>query len=185
MYILYKNIHQTLCILAIVYTLNFVYNIDSKEYKHQITSKGALKMKSLKSRVMSTANRLVKQGYSRAAAMVKAWVLVKLPLVETKVAGTSFGNRQTAIDHLSRYKVEDISITLHRDYKNTADKQAVAVIATVKGKGSYCMGYLPKALASLLSPLMDVGINIASCYKEIKGKYRPKMNYGLVVGIKI
>ena len=31
------------------------------------------------SAVMVIANRLVKEGYSRSTAMVKAWILVKLP----------------------------------------------------------------------------------------------------------
>jgi len=55
------------------------------------------------SKVMTIANKLVAQGYNRANAMIKAWVLVKMPLVETKVAGVTFGNRQKAIEHLSRY----------------------------------------------------------------------------------
>ena len=36
------------------------------------------------SKVCTIANSLVKQGYTRAAAMVKAWILVKLPQVVMK-----------------------------------------------------------------------------------------------------
>jgi len=50
------------------------------------------------SKVMTIANRLVKQGYNRANAMIKAWVLVRMPLVETKVAGVTYGKRQKAIE---------------------------------------------------------------------------------------
>ena len=57
--------------------------------------KGALQMKrTMHSKVMTIANRLVKQGYNRANAMVKAWVLVKLPNICTKVAGVTYGKRQ-------------------------------------------------------------------------------------------
>jgi hypothetical protein len=102
--------------------------------------------KSTHSKVMTIANRLVKQGYNRANAMVKAWVLVKMPMVETKVAGVTYGNRQRAIEHLARYQPEQISITLIRERENAHDVNAVAVVATVEGKGSYTMGYLPRAL---------------------------------------
>ena len=47
----------------------------------------------VKSKVMTIANRLVAQGCRRSRAMVKAWALVKLPRLETKVAGVAFGSR--------------------------------------------------------------------------------------------
>ena len=81
------------------------------------------------SKVMTIANRLVKQGYNRAHAMVKAWALVKLPNVLTKVAGVTYGKRQTAIEHLTHYRPQDNRISLYRDEHNAADKNAVAVIA--------------------------------------------------------
>ena len=84
------------------------------------------------SKVMTIANRLVKQGYNRAHAMVKAWALVKLPNVLTKVAGVTYGKRQTALEHLTHYRPQDIRISLYRDEHNTADKNAVAVIAAVR-----------------------------------------------------
>ena len=45
------------------------------------------------SKVMTIANHLVKQGYNRAYAMVKAWALVKLSGVTVKVAGVTYGKR--------------------------------------------------------------------------------------------
>ena len=93
------------------------------------------------SKVMTIANRLVKQGYNRAHAMVKAWALVKLPNVLTKVAGVTYGKRQSAIEHLTHYRPQDIRISLYRDKDNAADKNAVAVIAAVRGKGAYKMGW--------------------------------------------
>ena len=141
--------------------------------------------KTTHSKVMVIANRLVKQGYNRVNAMVKAWVLVKMPLVETKVAGVTFGRRQQAIEHLARYQAEQISITLVRDRGNTHDANAVAVIATVAGKGSYTMGYLPRALAAFIAPLLDAGKTIGSAYKEVRGLYAPYMNYGLAITLRV
>ncbi len=141
--------------------------------------------KSMHSKVMTIANRLVKQGYNRSNAMCKAWALVKMPLIETKVAGVTFGKRQKAIEHLSRYNPDQISIRLYRDAENTRDSNAVAVYAKVEGKGGYRMGYLPRALAAFVAPLLDAGKAIGSAYKEIRGMYQPYMNYGLAITLKV
>lgn len=141
--------------------------------------------KAMHSKVMTIANRLVAQGYNRANAMVKAWVLVKLPLVETKVAGVTFGKRQQAIEHLSRYDADRVSIKLTRERKNERDMNAVAVYAIVEGKGSYCMGYLPKALAAFVAPLLDAGQHVNSLYNGVRGMYAPYMNYGLAIALQI
>lgn len=148
--------------------------------------KGALQMKRTQhSKVMTIANRLVKQGYNRANAMVKAWVLVKLPNICTKVAGVTYGKRQQAIEHLTHYRPENIRISLYRDKANAYDRNAVAVIATVKGKGSYTMGYLPKALAAFIAPLMDARRTITSRLASIRGTNEPYLNYGLGIEVRI
>ena len=148
--------------------------------------KGALQMKRTQhSKVMTIANRLVKQGYNRANAMVKAWVLVKLPNICTKVAGVTYGKRQQAIEHLTHYRPEHIRISLYRDNANAYDRNAIAVIATVKGKGSYTMGYLPKALAAFIAPLMDAGRTITSRLAGIRGTNEPYLNYGLGIEVRI
>lgn len=142
-------------------------------------------MRTKNSKVMTIANRLVAQGYNRANAMVKAWVLVKMPLVETKVSGVTYGNRQKAIEHLSRYNATEIAINLIRESNNSFDTNAVAVYATVSGKGSYCIGYLPRVLAAFVAPLMDAGKQVQSIYKEVRGMYQPYMNFGLAIEVKI
>ena len=40
----------------------------------------------MKSKVITIANHLVKQGMSRSAAMVQAWITVKLRRIDTKTA---------------------------------------------------------------------------------------------------
>lgn len=141
-------------------------------------------MKKVKhSNVMTIANKLVKQGYNRANAMVKAWALIKMPQLLTSVAGVTYGKRQTAIEHLTRYNPQDIGFSLVRDHNNSFDSNAIGVIATVRNKGSYCMGYLPKALATFLAPLMDKGRTVKCLLREIKGLYQPYMNYGLGIEV--
>lgn len=159
-----------------------VYNIGTE------LRKGAIKMTgryTQHSKVMTIANRLVKQGYNRANAMVKAWALVKMPRLLTKVSGVTFGKRQKAIEHLTHYRPELVKISLCRDSRNAYDKNAVAVIATVQGKGSYTMGYVPKALTAFIAPLMDSGKRVCSSLKAIKGLYQPYMNYGLEIEVRI
>ena len=137
------------------------------------------------SKVMTIANRLVKQGYNRAHAMVKAWALVKLPNVLTKVAGVTYGKRQTAIEHLTHYRPQDVRISLYRDDHNAADKNAVAVIAAVRGKGAYTIGYLPKAFAAFIAPLMDSGKRIFSCLSSICGGQALYLSYGMRIEVRV
>ncbi len=61
-------------------------------------------MNKTKSKVMTIANRLVKQGFTRSLATVKAWVIVKAKALRTKVKGTS--RRQNA---LRVHSVEQVS----------------------------------------------------------------------------
>ena len=137
----------------------------------------------VKSKVMTIANRLVAQGWGRAHAMVKAWALAKLPKLETKVSGVTYGNRQKALEHLTQYAPEAVSIRLERERDNEHDRNAVAVWAAVEGKGSYHMGYLPRVLAAFVAPLMDAGKAVGALFKEVRGGYEPYMNYGLRVEV--
>ena len=138
----------------------------------------------VKSKVMTIANRLVSQGWSRANAMTRAWVWVKLlPRLETKVAGVTYGNRQQALEHLTRYAPEAISIRLEREQGNEHDRNAVAVYATVEDKGAYHMGYLPRTVAAFVAPLLDAGKAVEAMFREVRGKYKPWMNYGLLVEV--
>jgi len=141
-------------------------------------------MKTWHSKVMTIANRLVAQGYNRPHAMVKAWALVKLPTVTTKVAGVTYGNRQKAIEHLARYAPQSITIRLEREQGNAHDRNAVAVYAAVEGKGSYHMGYLPRALAAFIAPLMDAGKAVHALFREVRGGYEPWMNLGLGIEVR-
>ena len=135
------------------------------------------------SKVMTIANRLVAQGWGRANAMVKAWALAKLPAVTSKVAGVTHGNRQRAIERLAMYAPESVHIRLQREQGNSHDRNAVAVYAAVEGKGSYCMGYLPRALAAFIAPLMDTGRAVQAAYRGVTGGWDVYANYGLAVEV--
>ena len=135
------------------------------------------------SKVMTIANRLVKQGYNRAHAMVKAWALVKLSAVSVKVAGVTYGKRQTALEHLTHYRPQDIRVSLCRDTQNAVDSNAVAVVAAVRGKGAYTIGYLPRAFAAFIAPLMDKGKLILSRLSAICGGQELYLSYGMRIEV--
>lgn len=117
--------------------------------------------------ICRVANKLAKK-MSRSEAFKKAWALAKKEVVE-KVAGVTKGLRQRAIERLANYPVEQISFSLERETDNEHDPSAIRVIASVKNKGSFCMGYLAAKTAALLAPLMDEGICINSSLREIVG----------------
>lgn len=164
-----------------------MYNIttenSSGNTRHN-TEKEASTMKQ-HSKVMTIANRLVSQGMGRPAAMVKAWILVRLPLVQTKVAGVTYGRRQEALEHLEQYPAEQISVRLQRDHNNPADRNAVAVVAVVRGKGGYIMGYLPRFVAALIAPLLDVGEEVRCGFKAVTGGFHPLVSRGLLIKISV
>lgn len=47
------------------------------------------------------------------------------------------------------------------------------------------MGYLPKALAAFIAPLMDAGRTITSRLAGIRGTNEPYLNYGMGIEVKI
>lgn len=139
----------------------------------------------MKSKVMTIANALVKQGLSRSAAMVQAWITVKLRRIETKTAGVTHGNRQKLLSRLARYSPEDITISLRHEKNNPADENAVQVVAAVRGKGSAVMGYLNRKLAAVVAPLLDKGKRVVSAFKAITGGEEYFLNYGLNISIAV
>lgn len=86
---------------------------------------------------------------------------------------------------LKSYQAEQISVKLVRDRSNAFDKNAVAVVAAVKGKVSAVIGYLPKAVASVVAVIMDKGLNILSDTLSIVGGYAGHENYGAKIVIRI
>lgn len=141
--------------------------------------------KERRSAVMTIANALYKQGMSRGAAMIRAWITVKLRTIHTKAAGVTFGRRQALIERLSRYSSEEITIQLQRESGNAYDRNAVQIIAAVKGKGSAVMGYINRELAAAIAPLLDKGKQVKAAFEAITGGHEYGLNYGLNVAISL
>jgi len=138
-----------------------------------------------KSKVCVIANRLTKQGINRSTAFAKAWAIVKAETVDTKIAGVTVGRRQEALERLTQYDADRISVSLARETANEYDTNAVAVIVSVTDKGSYTMGYLPRTLAATIAPLIDAGKAVKAMFKEVRGKYHNYHNYGMAVSLSI
>ena len=142
----------------------------------------AKKTAETRSKVCVIANALSKQGMSRSTAFKEAWKTVK-STIETKVAGVTFENRQQALENLKKYNTEHINIILAREKENEHDNNAIAVIVSVKDKGAYKMGYIPRTLSKMVAPLMDYGKNVKAVFKEIRGKYHSYHNYGMKMSL--
>lgn len=142
-------------------------------------------LKEIRSKVMHIANRLVKQGYIRARAMSTAWKLIKTHNISTRVAGTSFDNRQDVLRLIAKYNPAQVSLKLVRNRSNAFDSNAVAVTVFVKNKVRAVIGYLPKSVAGVISALMDKGIEIISDTLSIFGGYTERENYGARIIIKL
>lgn len=139
----------------------------------------------MKSKVMTIANALVKQGMNRRAAMIRAWITVKLRMIRTNTAGVTYGRRQGLLQRLTHYKPEEIEIALHRETGNAYDKNAVQIVAAVRGKGSAVMGYVGRELAKVIAPLLDKGKEVKAAFERITGTSDYHLNYGLNVIISL
>ena len=149
---------------------------------HEPPEKGSRFMN--RSIIFRNANKLVKQGYSRSEALREAWRLAKLPEISVKVKGTAATEqRQEALAHLTQYSPELVSFRVAGEPANRYDPNAVAVIASVKGKGSFLIGYLARELAANISTLLRAGLALLSS-GTVTGGYAPNMNYGARVSLK-
>jgi hypothetical protein len=119
--------------------------------------------------------------YTQSQALKMAWEIMKHPLTLNAV-GVTFANRQTALQHLTRYPRHRITTYLVRDRSNQFDTNAIAIRVQVAGKGSYTVGYLPREWASVIAPLLDRGMTVPARFESVvggrdttNGKYGMKM----------
>lgn len=136
-----------------------------------------------KSEVMTIANRLVKQGMNRRSAMLKAWCIAKVTAFRVKVRGTS--RRQAEIEKLSMLKPSEVRVELKREPHNRFDGDAIAVYAIAINRKMLFIGYLPKAVASVLAPLFDKGNEPKAKAFRVTGGYNPWVNYGAALAIEV
>jgi len=139
----------------------------------------------LKSKVMTIANKLVSKGYSRSVAMVKAWVIAKAESLKTRVAGVTKLFRQEALQAIEKAIPANVGITLKHEQFNRYDSNAVAVYATIQGQTDMLIGYLPRAVAFVVAPLIDKGITPIAKGVTIVGGFNEFVSYGARLQIKI
>ena len=140
-------------------------------------------MNNIKSKVMTAANRLVKGGLTRSVAMVRAWALVKAEGLRLRVTGTL--RRQNALEKLVKFRSEDVTVQLRREPYNSYDRNAVAVYASTPDKRSYFIGYLAKAVAFVLAPLMDKGKMPQIRCMAVTGGFNDYVYYGARLAIRV
>lgn len=140
-------------------------------------------MQSKRSIVCTICNRLVKQGMNRRAAMLKAWVIAKASALQVKAKGTS--RRQSELEQLSALNPSEISVQLKREPHNSYDSNAIAVYAALTNHRVFFIGYLPKAIASVLAPLFDKGRKPQAKAFRVTGGFNPWVNYGAALAIEV
>lgn len=123
--------------------------------------------------------------YSFSLCLKLAWRTVrsKLRFINTKIRGVSFNRRQHLLYRLMQYDYRDITLSFKREAKNKFDFNAVAIIATVKEKGTAKIGYLSKELAANVASLLDIGKDAVVVFEEITGKSKPQLgcNFRFVI----
>jgi hypothetical protein len=137
-----------------------------------------------RSNICKVANQLRKSGYTLSQAFRMAWKLAKSQAT-VKVAGVSQGNRQVAINHLRHYSPECVQVSLTRESHNQYDSNAIAVNVSVNGSKAYKMGYIPAAVAALLSEVIDNITEIKAGLQAIVGGYYADMMSGLRLNLSI
>jgi hypothetical protein len=115
-----------------------------------------------------------------SAAFKRAWQIVKGRLLLSKIAGVTFGNRQTALSHLTKYSPKDVAVALRREADNQHDPNAVAVDVSVNGSRAVSLGYVPREWAKLIAPIIDAGLKLAVSFKEVTGGIGHKLNYRIL-----
>lgn len=138
-------------------------------------------MNKIRSKVMIMANSLVKHGMNRRTAMLKAWIIAKASALRTKVKGTS--RRQSELEQLAALDPSEISVQLKREHHNSHDSNAIAVYAALTNHRVFFIGYLPRAIASVLAPLFDKGKEPQAKAFRVTGGFNPWVNYGATLAI--
>ncbi len=80
-----------------------------------------------------------------------------------KVMGTHIGDRA---EHIHKYVVRGSHFVLEREPDNEKDRNAILVkLAVRKGRHLLVLGYVPKARAAELAPLMDQGAEFKPTFR--------------------
>ena len=139
----------------------------------------------LKTKVMTIANKLVGKGCSRSVAMVKAWVIVKAAALRVKVVGVTKLFRQEAIRSIQEVGASNLEVTFKHERYNRYDSNAIAVYSAIKGQAIMLIGYLPKAVAGVVAPLMDKGAIPTVKSINVVGGFNQYVRYGVRLQVTI
>lgn len=139
----------------------------------------------IRKEVTTIANRINGKLHDLSAAFRRAWQIVRWRLLVAKVTGVTFGNRQRTLRKLETYNKGMVNVTLERDTDNNHDKNAVKVMVSVSGGIGYHLGYVPRDLAELITPLIDKGIKLAARLHGVTGGYEGHDTYGALITIEM
>jgi hypothetical protein len=120
-----------------------------------------------------------------AAVEVADTTTATADIITTKVAGVTYEGRQALLERLTAYTADEIDITLQRESGNEYDRNAVAVIAGVRGRGSAVIGYLPRQVAAFVAVLIDRGQAVIGKFVEVRGKYQAWHSYGCEIQLSV
>ena len=130
--------------------------LEAEENEKQVKKAKEQERKTTASKVCTIANK-IPRSTSRKQAFLKAWQIVKTGSLDLKVAGVSFSSRQEALRRLTKYNPKDIRTLLIAEPDNRYDKNAIAIKVMVnKGKGIYCLGYVPKQETEIAKVFLGV-----------------------------
>lgn len=135
--------------------------------------------------VCAIANQLRKTGLSLAAAFRAAWKKVKLQMV-VRVSGVTFSNIQERLRFLSKFRPQDLIVSLERETDNSFDTNAIKVrvhIPSIRKQTE--IGYIPAQIAKELAKAIDIGCEIKATFKGVIGGYAWKENMGALINITI
>jgi len=135
--------------------------------------------------VATLANKINRKLKNLSASFKKAWAVIKGKTILSKVNGVSFGNSQTALQHLLKYEPQDIAVELIREPNNEHDENAVGVHVSAKDSKTYQIGFLPRDLAQYMAKLIDKGIMITATFKGVTGGTEYYHNYGALIELRI
>jgi hypothetical protein len=96
-----------------------------------------------------------------AKSTYPASMSLEFPTIQTRVAGVSFENRDGSLrqTYVRQVKKGD-GLTLRREPENPFDPHAMAVDWTDAEGMPRQLGYVPRALAFVLAPLVDMGVKL-------------------------
>lgn len=142
-----------------------------------------MKKNTMRTRLMTIANKLVGKGYNRSKAMLKAWALVKAERLSVRVAGVTFNRRQETLAALDG---KPAVVKLVHESENAHDRNAVSVWVFAEGtRGYYRIGYLPKLVAALIAPLLDKGEDLKPKNMIVTGSRSQGYNLGARISLAV